>query len=118
VLELTVSAPHPKLFVAFCTFKNNNMKFTVLLFICLSVLFGCGKGSVPAANIEAAKSEQPVLTQVVEAVASDSGNVYSGEIRARHEVNATRFPSGDSDIVGTLCSGKMTACPLSGETVI
>jgi multidrug efflux system membrane fusion protein len=85
VLELTVSAPHPKLFVAFCTFKNNNMKFTVLLFICLSVLFGCGKGSVPAANIEAAKSEQPVLTQVVEAVASDSGNVYSGEIRARHE---------------------------------
>jgi len=53
-------------------------------------LAGCGKESAPAANVESAntgsaKNEQPVLTQVVGAVVSESGNVYSGEIRARYE---------------------------------
>lgn len=56
------------------------MKFSVLPLALISVLSGCGKESVPSARIE-----QPALTQVVGAVAPDSGNVYSGEIRARHE---------------------------------
>lgn len=56
------------------------MKPSVLLLVLLSVLSGCGKESAPAAKIE-----QPVLTLVVGTAVSDSGNVYSGEIRARHE---------------------------------
>lgn len=56
------------------------MKFSVLLLALISVLGGCGKESAPAA-----KAEQPALTQIVGSVISDSGNVYSGEIRARHE---------------------------------
>lgn len=56
------------------------MKHSVLLLALASLFSGCGKESVPSAKIE-----QPALTQVVGAVASDSGNVYSGEIRARHE---------------------------------
>jgi len=57
------------------------MKLSVLL-ACLSLflLAGCGKESAPAAKIE-----QPVLTLVAGAVVSVSDNVYSGEIRARHE---------------------------------
>lgn len=62
-----------------------NMKLSVLLLALLSALSGCGKESAPAAKIEPDKIEQPALTQVVGAVASDSDNVYSGEIRARHE---------------------------------
>jgi multidrug efflux system membrane fusion protein len=67
-----------------------DMKPSVLLLALASVLAGCGKESAPAANVESvkvesAKNEQPVLTQVVGAVVSDSGNVYSGEIRARYE---------------------------------
>lgn len=53
----------------------------VLLLALASVLGGCGKESVPQA-----KAEPPVLTQIAGAVVSDSGNVYSGEIRARHEI--------------------------------
>ena len=56
------------------------MKLSVLLLALLSVLSGCGKESAPAAKIE-----QPALTLVVGSVVSDSGNVYSGEIRARYE---------------------------------
>lgn len=61
------------------------MKLSVLLLALVSVVTGCGKESAPAAKIEPAKIEQPALTQVVGAVVSDSGNVYSGEIRARYE---------------------------------
>lgn len=56
------------------------MKFSVLLLALVFVLSGCGKESAPVAKIE-----QPALTLVVGSVISDSGNVYSGEIRARHE---------------------------------
>jgi len=56
------------------------MKPSAFLFILLSVLGGCGKESSPEAKIE-----QPALTLVVGAATSESGNVYSGEIRARHE---------------------------------
>lgn len=56
------------------------MKHSFLLLAFVSVLVGCGKESVPPA-----KAEQPALTQIVGTVVSDSGNVYSGEIRARHE---------------------------------
>lgn len=56
------------------------MKPSVLLLALVSVLSGCGKESAPAAKIE-----QPALTQIVGTVISDGGNVYSGEIRARHE---------------------------------
>lgn len=66
------------------------MKPSVLLLVLASVLSGCGKESVPStkaepAAIQSTNAEQPALTQVVGAVVSDSGNVYSGEIRARHE---------------------------------
>ena len=61
------------------------MKFSVLLLALISVLSGCGKESAPAAKIEPDKIEQPALTLVVGSVIADSGNVYSGEIRARHE---------------------------------
>ena len=58
------------------------------MFAC--VLGGCGKGTAPStinepANTDPVKIEQPVLTLVVGSLASDSGNIYSGEIRARHE---------------------------------
>ena len=56
------------------------MKPSAFLLILLSVLGGCGKESSPEAKIE-----QPALTLVVGAATSESGNVYSGEIRARHE---------------------------------
>jgi RND family efflux transporter MFP subunit len=61
------------------------MKPSVLLLVLASVLGGCGKGTAPSTNNEPAKIEQPALTMVVGSVASDSGNIYSGEIRARHE---------------------------------
>src|ERR1019366_7744746 len=61
------------------------MRFSVLLLALVSVLSGCGKESAPIAKIEPDKIEQPALTLVVGSVISDSGNVYSGEIRARHE---------------------------------
>lgn len=55
---------------------------TPLLFAALVLaLSACGKESAPPANIE-----RPALTQVVGALASDSFHVYSGEIRARHEI--------------------------------
>lgn len=57
------------------------MKLSVLLLVFVSVLTGCGKESA----VEPAKIEQLALTQIVGAVASDSGNAYSGEIRARYE---------------------------------
>jgi multidrug efflux system membrane fusion protein len=61
------------------------MKPSVLLLVLASVLGGCGKGTAPSTNNEPAKIEQPALTLVVGAVAPDSSNIYSGEIRARHE---------------------------------
>lgn len=44
------------------------------------ILAACGKEAAPPV-----KTERPVLTQIVGAVAGDTGHVYSGEIRARHE---------------------------------
>jgi multidrug efflux system membrane fusion protein len=61
------------------------MKLNVLLLVLASVLAGCGKESAPSTKTEPPKIGQPALTLVVGAVVSDSGNVYSGEIRARHE---------------------------------
>jgi len=61
------------------------MKPSALLLVLASVLGGCGKGTAPSTNNEYAKIEQPALTLVVGAVAPDSSNIYSGEIRARHE---------------------------------
>lgn len=57
------------------------MKRIVLIFSFASVLGGCGKESAPPPKIE-----QPALTQIVGAVVSDGSNVFSGEIRARHEI--------------------------------
>ena len=61
------------------------MKQSVLLLALVSVLSGCGKESAQEAKTEPARIEQPALTLVVGSVASDDGDVYSGEIRARHE---------------------------------
>lgn len=49
----------------------------VLLAIALAA---CGKEEAPAPKVE-----RPALTHVVGTQANDGGNVYSGEIRARHE---------------------------------
>lgn len=57
------------------------MKHFLPAFICAVALSACGKETPPPAKIE-----QPALTQIVGAVAGDSSNIYSGEIRARHEM--------------------------------
>jgi membrane fusion protein, multidrug efflux system len=67
-----------------------NMKLNVLLLALAFILGGCGKESAPSTKTEPPKTEpakidQPALTLVVGSVVADSGNVYSGEIRARHE---------------------------------
>ena len=56
------------------------MKRSILLLILLPVFAGCNKEIAPAAKIE-----RPALTLVVSPAATDSGNTYSGEVRARHE---------------------------------
>lgn len=56
------------------------MKQTILFFILSAALAACNHETAPPA-----KTERAALTQVVGAVAGDPGNVYSGEIRARHE---------------------------------
>ncbi len=61
------------------------MKLIALTLAIASVLAGCSKQTSTPAKTEAAKVDQPALTQVLGTVVSDSGNVYSGEIRARHE---------------------------------
>ena len=57
-----------------------NMKRSILLLALASAFAGCNKEPAPAIKIE-----QPALTHVVGSIATDSGNIYSGEIRARHE---------------------------------
>ena len=61
------------------------MKPSVLLLALATVLSACSKGTATSDSTGPARIEQPALTLVVGSVASDSGNVYSGEIRARHE---------------------------------
>ncbi len=56
------------------------MKRSLSVFICVVALSACSKETPPPAKIE-----QFALTQIVGAVAGDSSNIYSGEIRARHE---------------------------------
>ncbi len=56
------------------------MKLSILLFIFVPALVGCGKESAPAAKVE-----RPALIHLVGTAATASGNTYSGEIRARHE---------------------------------
>ncbi len=56
------------------------MKRSLPVFIFVIALTACSKETPPPAKIE-----QPALTQIVGASASDSSNVYSGEICARHE---------------------------------
>jgi RND family efflux transporter MFP subunit len=52
--------------------------FAVLVFAI--ALTACSKEAPPPE-----KTEQPAVTQIVGTVAGDSSNIYSGEIRARHE---------------------------------
>lgn len=56
------------------------MKRSILLFVLVAVLAGCNKEPAPAV-----KTERPALTMVAGSAATDSGNTYSGEVRARHE---------------------------------
>lgn len=58
------------------------MKRTLLIVSVAVALTACGKKEEEAAP---AKVERPALTHVVGAQAGEGGNVYSGEIRARHE---------------------------------
>jgi membrane fusion protein, multidrug efflux system len=64
---------------------KTNMKLSILLLALVSVLSGCGKESAPSTKTEPAQMEQPALTLLASSVVADNGNVYSGEIRARHE---------------------------------
>ncbi len=57
------------------------MKRTLLIVSVAVALTACGKKEEAAP----AKVERPALTHVVGAQAGEGGNVYSGEIRARHE---------------------------------
>ncbi|TAN85336.1 MAG: efflux RND transporter periplasmic adaptor subunit [Gallionella sp.] len=64
------------------------MKQAILFFILTVTLAACDKETAPPA-----KAEHPVLTHIVGTLAGDTGNVYSGEIRARHEA-ALSFRTG------------------------
>lgn len=64
------------------------MKQVILFIILTTVLAACNKETAPPAKIE-----RPVLTQVIGTMADDNGNIYSGEIRARHEA-ALSFRTG------------------------
>ena len=55
------------------------MKFTLIL-IALA-LAGCKEAAPPA------RTDRPALTMVVGATAHETGRLYSGEVRARHELN-------------------------------
>ena len=57
------------------------MKILLLFAALVLVVSACSKEAPPPVN-----AERPALTWVVGGVAGDSGHVYSGEIRARHEV--------------------------------
>lgn len=78
---------------------------SILLFAALSfALAACGNKE-PASSVQAVR---PALTQVVGAQAEDGDNVYSGEVRARHEV-ALGFRTG----------GKITELPVqAGARVV
>ncbi len=56
------------------------MKRSILLLVLVPAFAGCSKEPAPAIKIE-----QPALTHVVGSAATGGGNIYSGEIRARHE---------------------------------
>jgi multidrug efflux system membrane fusion protein len=56
------------------------MKKVVLVLVLPLLLAACGKDTAPAAVVE-----RPASTFVVGAVATDSGNIYSGEVHARYE---------------------------------
>lgn len=60
--------------------RSQIMKQAILFFILSAALAACNNETAPPA-----KTERPVLTQVVGAVAGGASNIYSGEIRARHE---------------------------------
>ncbi len=68
------------------------MKTTLLFTALIFALSACSKESAPPAVIE-----RPALTLVVGGVAGDGNHVYSGEIRARHEIS-----------LGFRVSGKIT----------
>lgn len=58
------------------------MKITPLFAALVFALCACSKESAPPAAVE-----RPALTLVVGSVAGDGTHVYSGEIRARHEIS-------------------------------
>lgn len=57
------------------------MKIVLLVSVVVLSLTACGKAAAPPIAVE-----RPALTQVVGSVAGDGSHVYSGEIRARHEI--------------------------------
>ena len=56
------------------------MKRSILLLILVPAIAACNKEPAPAIKLE-----QSALTLVADSAATDGGNTYSGEIRARHE---------------------------------
>ena len=56
------------------------MKKTLLVLVFPLLLGACGKTAPPVGNIE-----RPASTIVVGTLATDSGNIYSGEVHARYE---------------------------------
>lgn len=60
------------------------MKLSILLLAIASIFAGCSQESSSAKTVPP-QIERPVLTMVAVAVVGDTGNIYSGEIRARYE---------------------------------
>lgn len=58
------------------------MKSSLLLIPLVVLVTACSKAATPPE-----KSERPALTQLVGQLTQESGASYSGEVRARHEVN-------------------------------
>lgn len=75
------------------------MKSPALLFPLALALAGCGNGQVPPEPV------RPVLTMVVAPGALATGDVYSGELRARHEVD-----------MGFRVAGKLVSRPVDAGT--
>lgn len=94
------------------------MKIFVRLFIVVGLLAGCGQQAAPET-----KTERPALTMVVGTTAADSGNTYSGEIRARHEAQlgfriAGKLVERLVDVGAQVQAGQVLARLDAGDTAL
>jgi RND family efflux transporter MFP subunit len=64
------------------------MKSILWFFVLAALLTACKEAAPPV------KSERPALTRIVGAQALEAGHLYSGEVRARHELNLSFRTAG------------------------